>query len=480
MLRLYSATGNQDAYDLAKYFLEERGNPKGQDGKHYYDWEAEQRGESPWKRPDPFPESRSFWYAQAHSPILEQQSVEGHSVRCMYLLTAAADLVCLDHGGKQKLGTSKQWTDAVVRLWNNMVDKKMYITGGIGAIKQWEGFGIDYFLPQGTDEGGCYAETCASIGVVMLAERLLHIDLDRRYADVMELCLYNNIMTAMSLDGKAFTYVNQLASSDKDKSCRADWFWCACCPPNLARLFGSLGGYMWDYGGKGDEAFINVHLYSTAKVDFDVDGNTWSLEQKSKWPWEGNILFQLSAPQSSRTTIRLRLPAWSREQYILTPTPSSSCVSLSNGYLSLAPAYVAANPYFAIQIQGFSPRYIAPHPYTNQHTLTLARGPIVYCAEDADNAWETNHFKDVVISQSSPVVEEWRTFEETGEEYVALKSTCWRRSLASWDAKPAGGDPGLRGDEEPMEEQREIIFVPYYFRANRGDHGHMRVGLLRR
>lgn len=479
LLRLYSATGSQYAYDLAKYFLEERGNPKGQNGKHYYDWEEERRGDPAWLRPDPYPESRSYWYCQAHVPILEQPSVEGHSVRAMYLLTAAADLICIDQLGSKNLPASKYWTGALNRLWDNMVDKKMYVTGGIGAIKQWEGFGIDYFLPQGTDEGGCYAETCASIAVMMLAERMLHIDLDSRYADIMELCLYNNVMTAMSLNGKAFTYVNQLASSDKDKSIREEWFWCACCPPNLTRLFGSLGGYLWDYGGSQDEAFVTVHLYTTAKVTFEVDGKSVTLEQTSEWPWDGNIVFQISAPEATQTTIRLRLPAWCQGQYALTPSPSSDQFSISKGYLTLDPAYTALNSSFTLQIQNFGPRYITPHPYTNQNTLVVARGPIVYCVEDVDNTWEDNHFKDVAIHGGTPITEEKRRFEETGEEYMTLKSECWVRSTKGWDDKKRGEEPGMSTQKDSSGEKRDIVFVPYYFRANRGGKGHMRVGLLK-
>ncbi|OAA76001.1 hypothetical protein LEL_05685 [Akanthomyces lecanii RCEF 1005] len=482
LLRLYSATKSEDAYNLAKYFLEERGNPNGQDGQHYYDWEEKQRGDSEWLRPDPYPERHSYWYAQAHAPILEQSSVEGHSVRAMYLLAAAADMVCLHKQGSQNLPAASEWTAALNRLWDNMVDKKMYVTGGIGAMKQWEGFGIDYFLPQGADDGGCYSETCASIAVMMLAERMLHINLDSRYADIMELSLYNNVMTAMSLDGKAFTYVNQLASSDQDKNAREDWFWCACCPPNLARLFGSLGGYLWDYGGSGNDAFVTVHLYTTAKVTFDLDGKSITLEQKSNWPWDGVISFRLEAPAFVRTTIRLRLPAWCQGQYEITPAPSVEQVQIFKGYLTLDSAYGNANPSFKLQIKNFGPRYIAPHPYTNQNTLALARGPIIYCAEDADNAWEKNHFKDVVIRAGSAIEEERRTFDETGEEYLALRTTCSVRSMKNWNEKPVGEEPGTSQLDDSIGEigeQRDIVLVPYYFRANRGGRGHMRVGLLK-
>lgn len=316
LLRLYSVTGHDDAYELARYFIEERGNPRGQDGMNYFDWEEKQRGDSPWLRPNHYTKAGSHWYNQAHEPILQQKSVEGHAVRAMYLLTAVADLLCIHKPGGE-FSEPEKWAEAVGRLWDNMVQKKMYLTGGIGAIEQWEGFGVDYFLPQGTDEGGCYAETCASIGVMMLAERLLQRDLNSKYADVMELCLYNGVMTAMDLQGKAFTYVNQLASSDRHPSQRCDWFWCACCPPNLLRLFGCLGGYVWDFGCDEGDAFINVHLYTWAKCTFDAGegGNSITLEQKSNWPWEGNILFQLQAPLSVSTTVRLRIPGWAEGNF---------------------------------------------------------------------------------------------------------------------------------------------------------------------
>ncbi|KAJ6088297.1 Six-hairpin glycosidase [Penicillium sp. IBT 16267x] len=222
LLRLYKVSGNSKHLQLAQFFIEERGNPRG--GKeecHYYDAEAKARGESEHDLPMYYPAARSYWYQQAHVPVVNQVTIEGHSVRAMYLLTAVADLVRICQPSSE---TGAKFLPAVHRLWSNMVEKKTYVTGGIGAMKKWEGFGIDYFLPQGTDEGGCYAETCAAIGVMMLAERLFQIELDSHYADIMELCLYNAVLTGMSLDGKAFTYVNQLASSDQDTSQRHEWF----------------------------------------------------------------------------------------------------------------------------------------------------------------------------------------------------------------------------------------------------------------
>jgi DUF1680 family protein len=394
----------------------------------------------------------------------------------MYLLTAVADMVCIDMSGKRSLSTSSQWKDTLYRLWNNMVDKKMYLTGGIGAVKQWEGFGRDYFLPQSTDEGGCYAETCASIAVMMLAERLLHIDLDRKYGDVMELCLYNNVMTSMSLDGKAFTYVNQLGSSDGDKSVREEWFWCACCPPNVTRLYGSLGGYLWDFGESlENEAFVNVHLFTKAELKFEAKAGEIVLRQDSDWPWDGLVKFRLTSPNSVKTTIRLRIPGWSQNQYTVEPQPVDGSMHLSKGYLTLSSSFTARHPEFSLRIGNFTPRYIAPHPYTNQHTLTLARGPLVYCIEDADNKWEENHFKDVGVRASYPVTEEKRCLGGT-EEYVALKTSCWKRTLDSGDK---GSTPGyvVSGVDSGFNDEKDGVFIPYYLRANQGGNGHMRVGL---
>lgn len=471
LLRLYAATGSDEAYELARYFLEERGNPEGQCGMNYFDWEAQKRHEDPYTRPNTYPEKNSHWYCQAHKPILEQDAVEGHSVRAVYLLTAVADMVQLHHSGQRPLDSVTSWTTALLRLWDNMVDKKMYVTGGIGAIKQWEGFGIDYFLPLGTDEGGCYAETCASIGVMMLAERILSFDLDSRFADVMELCLYNNVMTAMSLDGEKFTYVNQLASSDSDKSTREDWFWCACCPPNLSRLFGSIGGYIWAIQKETDSFSINVHLYTSATLLHNTEsGDSISLEQSSNWPWDGHVAFQLSTNKSQSVTIRLRLPAWCNGQYVLTPLPEIGQVTLGKGYAVLSAAYTNVNKQFSIDIGGFAPRYIAPHPKAQHAIIGLARGPIIYCMEDNDNSWESDHFRDVALKYGQPVTEQTESIH--GEAFVGLRTQCYVSSDSTLAAVQGPlFEPQLLDDAE----EKEAIFIPYFLRANRGGKGEMRV-----
>ena len=308
LLRLYHRTQNPKHLDLARFFLTERGNSTGVNGRHYYVVEAEERGDPSHARmPYWGGNDNALWYYQAHKPIVEQQTIEGHSVRAMYLLTAASDLVGMAEvpdGGLK---------DAIYRLWDNMVGCKMYVTGGIGAMKQWEGFGLEYFLPQGTDEGGCYAETCAAIGVMMLAERILQYELDRRFSDIMELCLYNAMLTAMSHDGTKFTYVNQLASSDQDPSMREEWFTCACCPPNMLRLLGQIGGYIYTKAEAQDTASaqVNVHLYIPSEHEIQIGGEKVLLIQKSDWPWSGRVDFEVQT-KSSHVGIALRIPAWAK------------------------------------------------------------------------------------------------------------------------------------------------------------------------
>ncbi|KAF3031783.1 hypothetical protein E8E11_001535 [Didymella keratinophila] len=277
-----------------------------------------------------------------------------------------------------------------------MVDKKMSVTGGVGTIEQWEGFGIDYFPPQSTDEGGCYNETC-------------------------------------DLDGKALTYVNQLGSSEADKSGREDWFWCACCPPNYSRLFGSLGslgGYLWHFGHQENSACINVHFYTSARVAFAAEEGPIEIQQSCNWPWNGSITFTLANPNQVPTTIRLRIPAWSNDTYTVDPPLSpSKDHPFEKGYPELSPEYLCSNPRFTLTISGFEPRWVEPHPYTSSNTVFLARGPVIYCAEDAHNPWETNHFKDLVVKLGSCVAEEVRTWEPTGETYIALRSRAWTRRV---------------------------------------------------
>ncbi|KAL2067833.1 hypothetical protein VTL71DRAFT_15931 [Oculimacula yallundae] len=470
LLRLTKRTEDSKYGELAKYFLEERGNPAGQNGKHYYDFESEARGDSN-VVPEFYPAAKSYWYNQAHRPIIEQPTIEGHSVRAMYLFTALADQVRLS---EPKTVTAQR--AALERLWSNMVERKMSLTGGIGAEKQWEGFGIDYFLPQSTDEGGCYNETCAAIGVMMLAERMLQIDLNREYADVMELCFFNAVTTAMSSCGTRFTYVNQLASSDTDLSRRQEWFTCACCPPNVTRLLGCIGGYLWSYQVDSEAAslVIDTHMYSTATISIPFQERFVSLSQRSNWPWDGRIEFELASLEGVSLTMRLRIPGWATDWKLSPPLPDAQ---LEKGYLVLPFWYTSKNDKFELDIS-LKTRLLSPHPYTNQNVMAVARGPIIYCLEDADNPWVDDHFKSLFFDPAAAIMEKETVDPTTGERYVSLTATD-----AAYFLQLEGGEntaPAFVSRYKERADIKVLNFVPYALRDNREGRGHMRVGLRKR
>ncbi|KAK4626203.1 Non-reducing end beta-L-arabinofuranosidase [Fulvia fulva] len=488
LLRLYERTNDPKHLELAKYFLTERGNPKGVDGTNYFLWEAQQRGDDPDKRPAFYSEPQSLWYHQAHALIADQATVEGHSVRAMYLLTAVADLCRIDKGDELQPLQS-----ALFGLWDNMTRKKMYVTGGIGAIKQWEGFGPEYFLPQGTDEGGCYAETCAAIGIMMLAQRLLQvcghnsswplnltdvqIDCNSRYGDVMELCLYNAVLTAMSHDGKGFTYVNQLASSDTDLSKREDWFTVACCPPNMLRVLGSIGGYIWNLQQNDDaRPVVTVNLYISSTLETEITGQPLRITQKTDYPWDGTVDFDVGSSVPG-LELRVRSPAYASSHDI---SPACPGAQLQDGYLSLPADWLAEHKKFTLSIP-FKARWVAPHPSTEQSTITLARGPVIYCVEDYDNNWVNDHFRGLTIDHNAALHEEKTTDATTGDSYVSLILKDGARNISAGQipAYPSVGVEDLRSAIQQAEKIECLHFVPYYFRGNRGGKGHMRVGLKR-
>lgn len=227
-----------------------------------------------------------------------------------------------------------------------------------------------------------------------------------KFSDIMELCFYNAVMTGMSTSGEQFTYVNQLASSDTDLSKRAEWFTCACCPPNVTRLLGYIGGYLWTstVDEEQNKVQVNVHLYSSAILKVQTEKGTIELEQKSNWPWEGDVEFSLKCPEDVATTIKLRIPEWAvdwevrplRSRYHknadfskMTPNPTAK---IENGYLVLPSEWLKTNSKFKLSIP-MKIRFVSPHPYTNQNVIAVARGPLIYCVEDFDNSWVEDHFK---------------------------------------------------------------------------------------
>jgi DUF1680 family protein len=284
LVKLHRLTGEGRYLELARYFIDERGRQP-----HYFDIEARDRGVDPadyWHQ--------TYQYNQSHVPVREQDRVVGHAVRAMYLYCAMADLAA-ETGDAALLAACR-------RLWADLNDKRLYVTGGLGPSEDNEGFTTEYDLPNET----AYAETCASVGLVFWAHRMTLLEGDGRYADVMEQALYNNALSGLSLDGERFFYDNPLASRGNHH--RWTWHRCPCCPPNIARLVASLGSYVYSTA----PGELAIHLYAESNARLEIDGTAVSVRQTTNYPWEDTVDIALEPATPLEFTLRLRLPGWCR------------------------------------------------------------------------------------------------------------------------------------------------------------------------
>lgn len=447
LVKLFHATGEKKYLELGRYFLEQRGQQP-----HYFEEEWERRG-----RTLHFPELsmvHDHLYSQSHLPVREQATAEGHAVRLVYMCTAMADIA---------LETKDAGLLAACRkLWDNIVNRRMYITGGIGSMEQGESFTADYDLPPDL----AYAETCASVGLIFFARRMLALDHHRKYADVLERALYNTVISGMSLDGTRFFYVNPLEvypevlGKNKNykhvKAERQGWFTCACCPPNVARLLASLGDYM--YSAQGDTLY--VELYIGGQLETVINGLPLRLEQHSSYGTDGNVRFVVDPEQEREFTIALRLPDWSNEAIVsINGQANTYSGGSADGYIHLTRSWASGDAIevcFAMPVQRMK-----GHPHIRQtfSKVALQRGPFVYCLEEADN----------------------------GKRLYQLRLAAGRAyTLAGEPGFPAGiqtlSVPGIRAQPEgewPAEglyssgaswtgREVQLKFIPYFAWANRG------------
>ncbi len=367
LVKLYRATSQKRYLKLAKYFVDERGR-----SPHYFDQEARARGEDPKKVPvsyDPY---------QAHAPVRKQRTAEGHAVRAMYLFSGMAD-VALETGDRLLLNACR-------RLWKNVTRRRMYVTGGVGSTEKGERFTFDYDLPNET----AYAETCAAIGLVFWAHRMLQIERDGEYADVMERALYNGILSGVSLDGKRFFYANHLSvypealktAPGHISATRQEWFGCACCPPNVARLLASFGQYIYSQGT--NEAY--VHLYVQGQAQLDLGGVKVTLRQKTGYPWKERVRIVVRPERPARFTVAVRIPAWCRgAQMKINDRPVDIKGMTSKGYAkterlwSVGDVVALTFPMPVEQVEAHV------NVRMDAGRVALQRGPIVYCLEETDN-----------------------------------------------------------------------------------------------
>jgi DUF1680 family protein len=342
LVKLWRATGEPRYLELARFFVEEHGNE----------------------------EHRELFgaYCQDHKPVREQTEPMGHAVRFLYFYSAVADLAALDDDAG--------YIETMQRLWNYIVDKKMYVTGGVGVQGHGEGFARAYYLPNYE----AYCETCASIGMVFWNHRLALLHGDSRYADLVERLLYNGALSGISLDGANFFYVNPLASRGGHH--RQPWYGCACCPTNVVRFIASLGQYIYATQADGDGFCMLQYVGGTAELQ--LKSNTIRVTQETQYPWEGQVAIAVHPEHSSEFAIKLRIPAWSKDAEVHVNGQPVDVVT-QKGFLAIRRLWSAGDtitldlPMPVRQVRS------DPQVEANVGRRAIIRGPVVYCLEDVDN-----------------------------------------------------------------------------------------------
>ncbi|MFY9997304.1 MAG: glycoside hydrolase family 127 protein [Leclercia sp.] len=454
LMRLYEVTDNNDYLQLANYFVEERGAQP-----HYYDIEYEKRGRTfHWGNWGEAWMIKDKAYTHAHKPMVEQDEAVGHAVRSVYLMTGIAHLARIS-GDESKRQTC-------LRIWSNMVQRRMYITGGIGSQGIGEAFTSDYDLPNDT----AYSESCASIGLMMFARRMVEMEGDGQYADVMERALYNTVLGGMSMDGKHFFYVNPLETYPKAipfnhiyehvKPVRQRWFGCACCPPNIARTLVALGHYI--FTPREDALFINLYVGNTMQVavgdqqlDITISGN---------YPWDERVAITIQSTQPVEHTLALRIPGWC-DALKVTLNGEAYCGEVDKGYLHIHRVWAAGD---VITLQLPMPvRRVYGNPLVRHLAgkVALQRGPVVYCLEQADNGSELHNLS---LDKHSQFVEVAGTGVMANK--ILIQAQGHRQALDAPQDRP------LYQFDQPMArtEPQTLTFIPWFSWANRGE-GEMRI-----
>lgn len=430
LIKLYHLTGDRRRLDLAAYFINERGKQP-----HYFTQEALARQESP----DAFV-LRNPVYNQSHKPVREQDKVVGHAVRAMYLYTAMADLAAeLGDGGLKR---------ACEVLWRDVTETRMYVTGGLGPSSKNEGFTTDYDLPNET----AYAETCAAVALVFWAQRMLNLDLDGRYADALEVALYNGALAGLSWDGETYFYDNPLESDGSHG--RWAWHSCPCCTMNVSRLIASVAGYF--YSTAEDE--LVVHLYGGADATLEVGSRSVRLGERSDYPWSGAIDITLDPTEPGEFALKLRIPGWSRGA---TAKVNGENVAVdagtTNGYLEIRRVWRKGDR-VELDLQMVAERLFAhPNVRADVGRVALRRGPLVYCLEQIDNPGGDVPF--LRLPSESDLSAEHH--DDLFNGIVTLKAAGRVVETDDWQHD-------LYRRVRPKTMPAHLAFVPYYLWNNRG------------
>ncbi len=424
LVKLYRVTGREQYLKLAKFFLDSR------DGGRAYN--------------------------QADVPVIQQQEGEGHAVRATYMYSGMADVAALTG--------DKDYLHAIDEIWNNVARKKIYITGGIGALHEGEAFGANYQLPNMS----AYNETCASVGEDFWNQRLFLLHGDARYVDLFEKTLYNGLLSGVSLDGETYFYPNPLASNGQHR--RSPWFGVACCPGNITRFMPSVPGYV--YAQKDDTLYVNLFISNKADIVLD-NGRKLAFTQETRYPWDGDVKMTVDPQGSGLFTIKVRIPGWARNQAIAgnlyrfaDPSQSEKWTlrvngreengSLDMGYASITRDWKKGD---RIELSLPMPvrRVLADEKVAaDQHRVALQRGPVVYCLEWPDSP--DKHVRNVLLREDAHLKAEWKPNLLNGVQVIQTPLTAYR-----YDA-----------EGKIKHSQETIDAIPYYAWANRGQ-GQMEV-----
>jgi len=431
LVKLSAATGDGRYRELARFFLDQRGNAKGHELYGPYN--------------------------QDHRPVIEQREAVGHAVRAAYMYSALVDIAALDD--------DPLYREAVQGIWENVVSRKLYITGGLGARHEGEAFGDDFELPNRT----AYAETCASIANIYWNQRMFLQSGDSRYVDVLERTLYNAAIAGVSLSGDTFFYPNPLESDgrfafNQGALTRKPWFDCSCCPTNLARFIPSIPDYV--YAVRNDTLFVNLFVASDASMN--VGATRVAVTQETRYPWDGRVRLRVKPDRPRAFEIRVRIPGWARGRpvpsdlyryaddavapYQLLVNGDPVIASVKDGYASLSRPW-AAGDVITLDLPMAVRRVVADERVSDDRgKVALERGPFVYCAESIDN---DGSVLDMVVPDEARF-----QIEERGQLLGGV--TMLRATVSDREGRP-----------------RQLSAIPYYAWSHRGT-GEMAVWLLRR
>lgn len=431
LVKLYRITGNERYLKLAKYFLDQRGNAEGHELYVY--------GEN----------GSNKVYTQDFKPVTEQTEAVGHAVRAVYMYSAMADIAALTG--------DRRYKNAVEKLWNNVVSKKLYITGGIGAKSAGEAFGDNYYLPNLS----AYNETCAAVGNMLWNLRMFLLEGDAKYIDVLERTLYNGFLSGVSIHGDEFFYPNPLESDGSHE--RKPWFSCSCCPTNVVRFLPSLPGYV--YARTDDNLFVNLYIGNDAKIMMNF--GEVRVSQVTEYPWNGNVKIKIEPEAESKFTVSLRIPGWAQNRpvpsdlyHYLTRSKQNTVIKVNDKEINFTvdKGYAKINRLWekgdVVEINFPMPvRKVIANAKVKEDVgkFSIERGPVVYCAEWVDNGGKV---RNLLLDKKAHFTHYFDKNLINGVEVIKGK------------AKSLSVD---KQDNSIVKKEQDFTAIPYFAWAHRGN-----------